>query len=328
MNWHQYPILFMGTSDFAVGFLRDLTEGGYNVGAVVTVPDKPAGRGRKLSISPVKEYALEAGLYILQPERLSEETFLEELRSLNFRLGIVVSFRMLPQAIWAMPACGTVNLHASLLPRWRGAAPINHAIMAGDNETGVTLFQLRQELDAGDIIGTRSVIVGAEETFGELHDRLAKEGQILLKEHIAILLEGSATKLVQALATDQPYAKKLTRENSKIDWKRPAVELHNFIRGLSPAPCAWTTLEEYETQIGKADPSQLYKIVSAKIDAPAGSRSEVPGTILLECKGQMQIVCGDGGLLGISTLQAPGKKALSTRDFLNGAKFPPSPRFC
>lgn len=323
MNEKSLPLLFLGTAPFAVGFLRDLLDKKYNVAAVVTAPDKPQGRGRKLAPSPVKSFALENGLPVLQPEKLTDESFLEILENIKPHLGIVIAFRMLPKAVWALPTRGTINLHASLLPRWRGAAPINHALMAGDKTTGVTLFHLNEGLDEGDIIATDSLEISDNDNFGTLHDKLALLGQDLLQKHLSSVLCGQLSSQRQPLNTDEPYASKLTTENTRIDWSKSAEELHNFIRGLSPTPMAWTELSlESEAQ------SPLrFKIAACEV-VDSSIASDLPhGAIHLPRRGEMEVVAGDGHLLRILSLQAPGKKVLSTRDYLNGAKLPENPRF-
>lgn len=323
MKEKQYPILFLGTAPFAVGFLKLLLEEGYNVAAVVTAPDKPQGRGKKLAPSAVKRFALECGLPILQPEKLSDPSFLDILHNIKPHLGVVIAFRMLPQAVWDLPTRGTINMHASILPRWRGAAPINHALMAGDKTTGVTLFHLNEGLDEGDIIATDSLEIEEEDTFGSLHDKLALLGQNLFKLHLPSILCGEAPHKMQTLSATEPYAHKLNADNTRIDWSRPAEELHNFIRGLSPSPAAWTLLSPSER-----DKQPLrFKIISCE-KKESSEKSTLPhGTILLPQRGEMEVVTGDGNLLKITTLQAPGKKVLPVRDYLNGAKLPEEPRF-
>ncbi len=314
MEAKQKPILFMGTSPFAVGFLQYLVEHNYNVVAVVTAPDKPQGRGRKIVPSPVKEYALQVGLPVLQPTNLKSETFAKQLQEMNPYLGVVVAFRMLPKAIWALPTIGTVNIHGSLLPRWRGAAPINHAIMEGDSKTGVTLFRLQEELDMGDIIGTKEIPITPLDTFGSLHDKLAILGVELFAEKLPLLLDGTASFTQQPFESNTSYATKLTRENTRIDWKWSAQRIYNFVRALAPLPSAWTTLPSTN---GTPQP---YKIGQCHINMGEANKNAEPGTILLDTKGCLQVVAGDGNIIAIDTLQAPGKKMLPVRDFLNGAK--------
>lgn len=312
----------MGTSPFAVGFLQDLVEEDYHVVAVVTAPDKPQGRGRKVAPSPVKTYALEVGLPVFQPENLREPTFLEFLKDAKPYLGIVVAFRMLPEEVWALPTCGTINVHASLLPRWRGAAPINHSIMAGDCFTGVTIFRLRQELDRGDIIATATEKIKENDNFRTLHDRLAMKGRALFRETLPLVLNGKASFEGQPIAEDLPYATKLTRENTRINWRNSATVIHNFIRGLAPAPGAWTVLRDQKSLYRVP---QQFKILEASLTQERSSMP--PGSIILPRKGEMQIVAGDGNLIAIEELQAPGKKPLHVRDYLNGAKLPQDSQF-
>ncbi len=305
----------MATADFAVGFLEDLVREGYNVACVVTTPDKPAGRGRKLTPSPIKTKAQELGLSILQPERLSESSFIEQLNEIHPYIGIVIAFRMLPESVWDLPELGTYNIHGSLLPRWRGAAPINHALIAGDKKTGVTLFKLRQELDAGDIVGIEEVSINSDDTFGELHDKLALIGRRLLMGKLPDLLDRNTTTTQQILQTEEPYASKLTRENTQIDWNQPAEVIHNFVRGLSPHPTAWSTL------ISNKSDKKIYKILKSVPSTNKVPPTVRPGRIFIDGKKQMSIACKDGELLQILKIQAPGKKPLEIKDFLNGTVF-------
>lgn len=325
IDYKERPILFLGTASFAVGFLEDLVKEGYNVAAVVTGVDKPQGRGRKLAPSPVKECALKYNLPLLQPHKLSDEKFIQILQNIKPYLGVVVAFRMLPKAVWSLPTLGTINLHGSLLPRWRGAAPINHALMAGDKETGVTLFRLKQELDEGDIIAKASLSIPLDETFETLHQRLNTLGRELFRSHLPKILkeEGSFTK--QPFGVNEPYAGKLTTDNTRIDWERSALEIHNFIRGLSPYPSAWTTL--FEGNEDEKNKNNRYKIILSELDTSLKDNTLPAGSILFPHKGMMQVVAGDGCLLNILALQAPGKKILPIKEYLNGAKFPPKARF-
>lgn len=318
MTTPHYPeqnIVFMGTALFAVGFLEDLINDGYHVSLVVTTPDKPQGRGHKLKGSPVKEAALRLGLPIAQPEKLSDASFLHTLQEAKPTLALVVAFRMLPKSVWSLPTLGTFNIHASLLPRWRGAAPINHAIRMGDKETGVTLFRLTHDLDEGDIYAQCSTPIEPNETFGELYDRLNQLGRNMLRSKLPALLDGSATATPQDRSTELPYAYKLNKENSRIDWNLPARFVHNFVRSLSPSPGAWTMLhldEEHE-------PISI-KILSTESLEEESYENTLPGKIILDEKGVIKVAC-QSGCVKVLTLQAAGKKVMSSRDFLNGTKF-------
>lgn len=243
MNKEDLRIVFFGTPEFAVESLKALVEGSYNVVGVVTMPDKPAGRGKKLKMSDVKAYALHHDLPVLQPERLRDENFLEELRDLKADLFIVIAFRMLPEVVWDMPKFGTFNLHASLLPKYRGAAPINHAIMNGESKTGVTTFFLTHEIDTGDIITQREVAIGEDETVGELYDRLMKIGAEEVIATVNAILENNVKVTPQPEGEFTP-APKIFKNTCEINWNRPAEEVHNFIRGLSPYPAAWCSMLE------------------------------------------------------------------------------------
>jgi methionyl-tRNA formyltransferase len=245
MNEKDLRIVFMGTPDFAVGSLKALIENGYNVVGVVTVPDRPSGRGLKLHQSDVKQYATSQGLPVMQPEKLKDESFLEILKFLNPDIQVVVAFRMLPEVIWKMPPMGTFNLHASLLPNYRGAAPLNWAIINGDQETGVTTFLLKHEIDAGNILFQSKVKIGSEETFGELHDKLKIVGAKLVLKTIDTLAGGAIIPFPQNLLpvdAERLYAPKIFKEDCKIDWTKPTTAINNLIRGLSPQPGAWTNI--------------------------------------------------------------------------------------
>lgn len=305
MDKTSLRIVYMGTPEFAVEALRALVEGGYNVVAVVTMPDKAIGRhGSVLQPSPVKQYATENGLRVMQPERLKEPSFVEELRALQADLQIVVAFRMLPEVVWAMPRFGTFNAHASLLPKYRGAAPINWAIIRGERETGITSFMLKHEIDTGDIIEQVHVPILESDNAGTLHDRLMRLSATLVTETVDRLLDGSLTTRPQSdsEATDAP---KIFRETCEIDWTRKSEEVHNFVRGLSPYPGAWTivngkTLKIFETEISEGD-------------------GDIPGTLWSDGRKTLKISTGDGAL-SIKTLQMEGKKRMSVEDFLRGTR--------
>ncbi|MDR1810192.1 MAG: methionyl-tRNA formyltransferase, partial [Prevotella sp.] len=246
MDKTNIRIVFMGTPEFAVGSLSALVENGYNVVGVITMPDKPAGRGHKLQASAVKEYALQQNLPLLQPEKLKDDFFLQQLSAWHADLQVVVAFRMLPEAVWSMPRLGTFNLHASLLPQYRGAAPINHAIINGEKETGATTFFLTHEIDTGNIIKQIRIPVRETDTAGSIHDELMKKGAQLVMDTVDMISEGHIETVPQEqFAIEESKLKpapKIFRETCRIDWMKPATDIFNFIRGLSPYPSAWTEL--------------------------------------------------------------------------------------
>ena len=312
MTKQDLRIVYMGTPDFAVETLRLLVERQYNVVAVVTMPDKPAGRGHKIQYSPVKQYALSVGLPILQPEKLKDEAFIEELRSYKADLQIVVAFRMLPQIVWDMPPMGTFNLHASLLPQYRGAAPLNWAIMNGDKETGITTFFLTHEIDTGKVIQRRSIPITDNDNVGVIHDKLMCMGAEMVCETVDNIIADNITAIPQEeLMTDQPLrpAPKIFKETCHLDFTRNVIELHNQVRGLSPYPAAWcefvspdeniTGVKVFETSIQECQHNKPY------------------GAIITDGKRNIQIAC-EGGLLNILSLQLAGKKRLSAEELLRG----------
>ena len=312
MTKESLRIVYMGTPDFAVETLDRLVSGGYNVVGVVTMPDKPVGRHQTtLQASPVKRYALEHGLPLLQPERLRDEAFLQALADMRPDLGVVVAFRMLPEVVWAMPRLGTFNLHAALLPQYRGAAPINWAIINGDTETGVTTFFLDHDIDTGRVIHRRSVPIADTDTAEDVHDRLMHLGADLVCATIDDIIADRVTPIPQdQLTTDGPLrpAPKLFKDNCRITWTDGTKRCYDFIRGLSPYPAAWTTLVD---ESGKAVVMKIY--VAHKDFSPVG---EAPGTVLV-ADGEMRIVLADGTLV-IDSLQMAGKKRMATADFLRG----------
>jgi len=316
MNKEDLRIIFFGTPDFAVESLSRLVDGGYNIAAVVTMPDKPAGRGRQLQQSDVKRYAVEHGLPVLQPVSLKDEAFIEELRSFQAQLFIVIAFRMLPQAVWQMPPLGTFNLHASLLPRYRGAAPINWAVINGDNVTGVTTFFLKHEIDTGDVIQQRSCPIGRHDNVEDVHDRLMVMGADMVLETVEAILAGNVHPIPQdqmLTAGQQPTpAPKIFKDTCRIDWTRPAEQVYNLIRGLSPYPAAWTELLDEA-----ANPVTTLKIYRTDEPIPltASERPE-PGTLSADRK-TLRVACGDGWL-PILSLQQSGKKRMDTDAFLRG----------
>ena len=312
MTKESLRIVYMGTPDFAVETLDRLVSGGYNVVGVVTMPDKPVGRHQTtLQASPVKRYALEHGLPLLQPERLRDEAFLHALADMRPDLGVVVAFRMLPEVVWAMPRLGTFNLHAALLPQYRGAAPINWAIINGDTETGVTTFFLDHDIDTGRVIHRRSVPIADTDTAEDVHDRLMYLGADLVCATIDDIIADRVTPIPQdQLTTDGPLrpAPKLFKDNCRITWTDGTKRCYDFIRGLSPYPAAWTTLVD---EGGKAVVMKIY--VAHKDFSPV---AEAPGTVLV-ADGEMRIVLADGSLV-IDSLQMAGKKRMATADFLRG----------
>ena len=257
---NNFRIVFMGTPDFAIPSLQKLLEAGYEIPAVVTAPDKPAGRGMKLTESAVKKFALSKGLKVLQPEKLKNQDFIEELKNLKADMQVVVAFRMLPEVVWNMPPMGTINLHASLLPQYRGAAPINWAIINGEKETGVTTFKLKHEIDTGDILLQEKITIGDRETAGELHDRVKEIGAELLLQTIDKLshnkLQETPQSIISGTSGDQRYlhhAPKISTETCEIKWEKSTDEIYNLIRGLSPNPAAFTFLNGKKIKIFRAE---------------------------------------------------------------------------
>ena len=319
MKKEELRIVYMGTPDFAVESLRALVEGGYNVVGVVTMPDKPMGRhGSVLQPSPVKKYALEKGLTVLQPEKLKDETFLDELRALKADLQIVVAFRMLPEVVWNMPPMGTFNLHASLLPQYRGAAPINWAVINGETETGITTFFLKHEIDTGKIIQQVRVPIHETDNVEDVHDRLMLLGGQLVTETVDNILAGTIqpidqSELVGADVELKP-APKIFHETCQINWNQPMKKVYDFIRGLSPYPAAWS---EFEDAKGK---KQSVKIFSTSMVERIFTASELmpkPGEMLTDGKTYLHVMC-QNGLLSINELQMAGKKRMPIADFLRG----------
>ena len=300
----------MGTPDFAVESLRALVEGGYNVVAVVTMPDKPAGRGHQLQYSAVKQYALSVGLPLLQPERLKDESFLQELRSYSADLQIVVAFRMLPEVVWNMPRLGTFNLHASLLPQYRGAAPINWAVMNGDTETGATTFMLQHEIDTGNIILQERISIADDENVGSVHDRLMMMGANLVTRTVDAIIDAenqgvALPTIPQNNDIELRQAPKIFKDTCAIDFSRPALQVYNHIRGLSPYPAAW--INQMPATHPLAELLKGAKVYKAQV------------TQLSEQKGHIIIPCADG-YVDILELQLPGKKRMDAPALLNGLK--------
>ena len=322
MTKKDLKIVFLGTPDFAVESLRRMVEGGYNVVGVVTMPDKPAGRGHKLYQSPVKEFAVAHGLKLMQPVKLKDPDFVNELRSLDADLFVVIAFRMLPEVVWTMPRLGTFNLHASLLPRYRGAAPINWAVINGDTETGVTTFFLKHEIDTGDIKAEERIEILPTDNVGNVHDKLMELGAELTIKTIDDIIEGSLSPIPQdkLIGDSEPTpAPKIFKETCRIDWSAPAITIHNLVRGLSPYPAAWSTLEDNGVEIGAV------KIFETRV-IPSNNHSSYPGRQSVE--DNRIIVCtGDTeNDIEILSLQAPGKRRMPTADFLRGSRLS-SPHF-
>jgi methionyl-tRNA formyltransferase len=316
----------MGTPDFAVASLDALIKAGFTIVGVITAPDKPAGRGMRMNESAIKKYAVKHGLKILQPEKLKNEEFLSELRSLDADLQAVVAFRMLPEQVWNMPPKGTINVHGSLLPQYRGAAPINWAIINGEKETGVTTFKLQHEIDTGNILLQEKIEIGENETAGELHDRMKEIGAALLVRTVEGLVNGTLQEVPQSaignlqsaiensanssLITDNSllkHAPKITTQTCQIDWKKSTDDIHNLIRGLSPYPAAFTELGDKTLKIFKSE----------KEHAPPTSR---PGKWETDRKTYLKFACKDG-YIHVKELQLEGKKRMAVEDFLRGYRF-------
>lgn len=307
---NELRIVFMGTPDFATGILASILEQNYNVVGVITAPDKPSGRGQKISASSVKQFALEKGLKVLQPTNLKDEKFLEELKSLNANLQVVVAFRMLPKQVWEMPELGTFNLHASLLPDYRGAAPINWAIINGEKETGVTTFFIDEKIDTGAMILADRVEIGENETAGDLHDKLMNLGKTTVINTLRLIEKGEIKTTVQPHSENLKTAYKLNKENTKIDWTASMDHIYNLIRGLSPYPCAWTIIEDKQEQWN-------VKIYQAKKEI--ASHDYLIGT-LLSTKKEIKIAVREG-FVHLTSIQFPGKKRMTAQEFLNGFEF-------
>lgn len=319
MEKKDLRIVYMGTPDFAVESLRCLVEGGYNVVGVITMPDKPMGRhGSVLQPSPVKVYAQEHGLKILQPERLKDEAFLQELRDLKADLQIVVAFRMLPEVVWNMPPMGTFNLHASLLPQYRGAAPINWAVINGDTETGITTFFLKHEIDTGEIIQQVRISIAETDNVGIVHDKLMKLGGQLVVETVDAILAGTVHPIPQEelMRNNEPLrpAPKIFKDTCRIDWNLPAKKVYDFVRGLSPYPAAWTELRQPD---GKVLALKVYEA-----DKMEQTHTAPIGSISTDGKTYFRVAVPDG-YVSLRTVQLAGKKRMDVADFLRGYKLTP-----
>lgn len=318
MTKESLRIIFMGTPEFAVESLKAIVEVGYNVVGVITMPDKAVGRGYKLQPSAVKQYALSKGLNVLQPASLKDPLFLEELKALRADLQIVVAFRMLPEVVWNMPPLGTFNLHASLLPQYRGAAPINWALINGEQETGVTTFFLSHEIDTGHIIFREKTSILEEDNAGSLHDRLMAMGAKLVTRTVDAIVEGNVSTLSQSELVDEnavlKTAPKIFSETCRIDWDRTATDVCNLIRGLSPYPAAWTELTTNE-----GEGPYRFKLFAAEMVVE--EHSLPAGTIRTDNKSYLEVGVADG-FIRIKELQMQGKKRMLTAVFLNGFSFP------
>lgn len=315
-------IVFFGTPDFAVESLDRLVKGGYNIVGVVTMPDKIGGRGNKVVQSAVKLYAVEHNLTLLQPEKLKDPQFVEQLRSLNADLQIVIAFRMMPEVVWSMPPLGTFNLHASLLPKYRGAAPINWAVMNGDTVTGVTTFFLKQEIDTGDIIQQRSIPIAETDNVGIVHDRLMMMGADMVIETVEAILRDEVHPIPQDelcnRGADATPAPKIFTDTCHIDWARSATDVYNHIRGLSPYPAAWTDITDAS---GKTHHAKIYATAlpdNVPLDRIISADGTIaPGTMSTDGK-CLKIACGDAAWIEILSIQVAGKRRMSTEEFLRG----------
>lgn len=305
----------MGTPEFAVGILNTIYQHNYDIAGVITAPDKPAGRGQKIKYSAVKEYALEKNLKLLQPANLKDEGFLKELKNLNANLQVVVAFRMLPEAVWKMPKLGTFNLHASLLPQYRGAAPINWAIINGETTTGVTTFFIDDKIDTGAVILKQETEIKPDETAGELHDRLMQLGSDAVIKTLTLIESGNAEPKEQPADTDLKTAYKLTKENCRIDWSKSGSHIHNLVRGLSPYPAAWCYIsndgQEMNVKIYETEFSEKSHVLPL-------------GAIQVEDK-KVKVAVKDG-FIKIKSLQLPGRKRMTATEMLNGFSFSPDAR--
>lgn len=306
----QLRIVFMGTPDFAVATLKALVGSHYNIVGVITAPDKPAGRGRKLNESAVKQYAVSQNLTVLQPTNLKNEDFLEALKALNANLQIVVAFRMLPKVVWQMPELGTFNLHASLLPNYRGAAPINWAIINGESKTGVSTFFIDEKIDTGDMIQQQDIQIEPHENAGSLHDKLMIMGSALVLTTVASIDSGDVKTIPQRETEDIRTAYKLNKENCKINWNTSINDIYNHIRGLSPYPAAWSTLINGEDTLGV----KIYKVEKelAEHNLEVGA--------IISTKKELKVAVFEGYII-VKEIKLPGKRAMDIKSLLNGYTF-------
>ena len=298
----------MGTPDFAVASLDAIVKAGYEIAAIITAPDKPSGRGQKVNESAVKQYAEKNGLKILQPVKLKDPEFLNELRNLNADLQIVVAFRMLPEVVWDMPTKGTINLHGSLLPQYRGAAPINWAIINGETETGVTTFFLKHEIDTGDVLFSEKTPIADDETAGDIHDKLMIIGSQLLVKTIRAIESGGYQEMPQEqfASSKLKHAPKIFKEDCLVNWHNSVENVHNFIRGLSPSPTAYTVFQNKTLKIFKAEIDQNSTVLS-------------PGELITDGKTYLKFSCEDG-FISVKDIQLEGKKRMKIDEFLRGIR--------
>ena len=311
-DYKKLRIIFLGTPDFAVASLKALVNAGCNIVAVITAPDKPAGRGLQLQQSAVKKYAVEQNLHTLQPEKLKNETFIKELHLLNADVQIVVAFRMLPEIVWNMPPLGTINVHGSLLPQYRGAAPINWAIINGEKQTGVTTFKLKHEIDTGNILMQETIAINEDETAGQLHDKMQEIGANLLVKTIKEFATNEVKELDQlSSANDElislKHAPKIFTETCKIDWSADVNEVYNLIRGLSPYPTAFTFLKDKKCKIFACTKTTT-------------NHSNTIGEVITDHKTYLKFACNNG-FINITDLQLEGKKRMLIEDFLKGFRY-------
>jgi methionyl-tRNA formyltransferase len=309
MTEKPHRIVFMGTPEFAVASLQALYENSFHIAAVVTTPDRPSGRGQKITPSPVRKFAAEHGLPVMQPERLRDQAFIQSLKELHADIFVVVAFRMLPEEVWSIPSLGTFNLHASLLPQYRGAAPINHAIINGETMTGVTTFLIDREIDTGSILLKAGTEILPEDNAGTLHDRLMARGAELVVETAKGLINGTLKPVRQQVTPGMVLhnAPKIFPADTVIRWEKPAVKIHNLVRGLSPYPGAVTTLRSGDRTLRmKIFESNLYLGVN-----------DIPGTILIKDKSRLIVSCGQGAL-EILAVQPEGRKRMTAAEFMRG----------
>ncbi|MBO6607563.1 methionyl-tRNA formyltransferase [Psychroserpens sp.] len=310
MNKEKLRIVFMGTPDFAVATLKALVDNNYNIVGVITAPDKPAGRGRKLNESAVKKYAVSNGLNLLQPTNLKSEAFINELEQLNANLQIVVAFRMLPKVVWDMPKFGTFNLHASLLPDYRGAAPIHWAVINGETITGVTTFFIDEKIDTGAMILQEKVNIAEDDTVGVLHDRLMNTGSALVIKTVELIREDAVETTIQPKSDDLKTAYKLNKENCRIDWSENVDKVYNKIRGLNPFPAAWCYLINGEEKLS-------VKLFGVTMESDTHNLNQ--GTITIS-KNKLKVAV-PGGYINVIEIQLPGKRKMDVKSLLNGYKF-------
>ena len=306
----QLRIIFMGTPEFAVHILDGLVQQNYNVVGVITAPDRPAGRGQKVKLSAVKIYAQNHQLNVLQPENLKHPDFIATLDTLNTNLQVVVAFRMLPKVVWHMPKYGTFNLHASLLPQYRGAAPINWAIINGEKETGVSTFFIDEKIDTGALIFQKSIPISNEDTAGTLHDKLMNEGKILTLKTVEAICNNSIKTIQQPQSIELKTAHKLNKENCKIDWQKSGEDIRNLVRGLNPYPAAWAELK---------NGTETFNVKIYKVQFEKSNHKNPIGTLIVK-KSSIN-VCINNGYINVIDFKFPGKKQMNVKSFLNGFSF-------